>query len=226
MLIVAPTSARLVERFGTKLVVATGLGLAGTSLALMTGLPAENISYPADILWRIILMAVGMALVMAPATESIMGSLPRAKAGVGSAVNDTTRQVGGALGVAVIGSVMTSVYASQLGDAITASGVDAPASAVEKAKDGLGHALALAQNVPGEAGANLVAAAKDAFVSGLHHGVFIASIAAFVGMVVVIIWLPARAVDTEVFAAQDVEAARAEAEAAREDALRAPAPTA
>ena len=58
-------------------------------------------------MWRMVIMAAGMGLVMAPATESIMGSLPRAKAGVGSAVNDTTRQVGGALGVAVIGSVMT-----------------------------------------------------------------------------------------------------------------------
>ena len=65
-------------------------------------------------------MAIGMGLVMAPATESIMGSLPRAKAGVGSAMNDTTRQVGGALGVAVVGSVMLSVYGGRVGDALTA----------------------------------------------------------------------------------------------------------
>ena len=61
------------------------------------------------------LMAVGMGLTMAPATESVMGSLPREKAGVGSAVNDTTRQVGGALGVAVIGSIVASVYAASVG---------------------------------------------------------------------------------------------------------------
>ena len=62
------------------------------------------------------LMAVGMGLVMAPATESVMGSLPLAKAGVGSAVNDTTRQVGGALGVAIIGSVLSSIYGNAIGD--------------------------------------------------------------------------------------------------------------
>ena len=62
------------------------------------------------------LMAAGMGLTMAPATESIMGALPRAKAGVGSAVNDTTRQVGGALGVAVVGSVLASAYSNQVAE--------------------------------------------------------------------------------------------------------------
>ena len=61
-------------------------------------------------------MAVGMGLTMAPATESVMGALPRDKAGVGSAVNDTTRQMGGALGVAIIGSVVSSIYASRVAD--------------------------------------------------------------------------------------------------------------
>ena len=62
------------------------------------------------------LLGLGMALTMAPATESIMGSLPLAKAGVGSAVNDTTRQVGGALGVAIIGSVLSSTYGSKISE--------------------------------------------------------------------------------------------------------------
>src|SRR5262245_33132038 len=68
MLVVAPMSARFAERFGTKRVVAVGLGCAGTSLALMAGLPAHDVSYAGDVLWRIILMATGMGLVMAPAT--------------------------------------------------------------------------------------------------------------------------------------------------------------
>jgi EmrB/QacA subfamily drug resistance transporter len=216
MLVVAPTSARLVERFGTKRVVATGLGLAGTSLALMSTLPAHDISYPADIVWRILLMATGMALVMAPATESIMGSLPRAKAGVGSAVNDTTRQVGGALGVAVIGSVMTSVYASRVGDVIERAGVDAPASAIEQAKDGLGFALRFAQQAPAAVRGDLISGAQEAFVAGLHVGVVVASIAAFLGMLVVLRWLPAHAADTDVFVQQDIEEARLEAQAAAE----------
>ena len=95
MLVVAPLSARLAERFGTKLVVGTGLSFATVALLLFATLPATNISYVTDVLPRMVLIAIGMGLVMAPATESIMGSLPRAKAGVGSAMNDTTRQVGG-----------------------------------------------------------------------------------------------------------------------------------
>jgi EmrB/QacA subfamily drug resistance transporter len=216
MLVVAPMSARFVERFGTKRVVAVGLGCAGTSLALMTTLPTHDVSYPADVVWRIILMAVGMALVMAPATESIMGSLPRAKAGVGSAVNDTTRQVGGALGVAVIGSVMTSVYASRVGDAIARSGINAPADAVDKAKDGLGFALGFAQQAPADVRGQLVTDFKEAFVGGLHVGVVVAALAAFLGMLIVLIWLPAHAADTDVFVQQDIEEAEAEARAEAE----------
>ena len=110
MLVVAPLSARLVgARRHEDRRRARGSRSQGSRSTLIAGLPAQNISYVGDVMWRMVLMAIGMGLVMAPATESIMGSLPRAKAGVGSAVNDTTRQVGGALGVAVVGSVMTSV---------------------------------------------------------------------------------------------------------------------
>ena len=79
---VSPLSARIVERLGTKVTVASGLALAGIGLVLMTGLQTTS-SY-GDLVWRLMLMAFGQALVMAPATESIMGSLPLAKAGVGS----------------------------------------------------------------------------------------------------------------------------------------------
>ena len=109
---------------------------------LFAGLPAQNISYWGDVAWRMIVMAIGMGLTMAPATESIMGSLPRAKAGIGSAMNDTTRQVGGAFGVAIIGSVMSSLYGSRVADAFSGAGLTGPP--VEVAKEGLGQALAVA----------------------------------------------------------------------------------
>ena len=114
MMIVAPTSARVVERVGTKVTVATGLSLVTLALLLMTALQVDT-SY-SDLAWRMVIMAAGLGLVMAPATESVMGSLPLAKAGVGSAVNDTTRQVGGALGVAIVGSVVSSVYGTKIAD--------------------------------------------------------------------------------------------------------------
>jgi hypothetical protein len=134
-----------------------------------------------------VLWGFGQALVMAPATESIMGSLPLAKAGVGSAVNDTTRQVGGALGVAIVGSVMSSTYGSKIGDFF--AGTPAAGSAGEQvAKDSLGGALQVARQVPG-----LDVLAKSAFVDGMHVGVLVAAGVAFVGAVVAALWLPAHA---------------------------------
>ena len=171
MLVVAPLSARLTERVGTKLVVGTGLSFATLSLLLMSTLPAENISYVTDVLPRLFLLAIGMGLVMAPATESIMGSLPRAKAGVGSAMNDTTRQVGGALGVAVVGSVMLSVYGGRVGNALTAAHVPVSADLVAQARQNLSTALAIAtdKHVPIPVQHRLVTEINQAFVSGMHR---------------------------------------------------------
>ena len=143
MMIVAPTSARVVERFGSKVTVATGLALAAVALFLMLGLQVDT-SYP-DLAWRLVILAAGMGLVMAPATDSVMGSLPLAKAGVGSAVNDTTRQVGGALGVAIVGSVVSSVYGTKIADFF--AGKPAPKAAVDAAKNSLGGAYAVANDL-------------------------------------------------------------------------------
>ena len=114
MMVVAPLSARVVERVGTKRVVTAGLLIISIALLALSFLQADT-PYPLAISVFCV-MAVGMGMTMAPATESVMGSLPREKAGVGSAVNDTTRQIGGALGVAVIGSVVSSVYAGNVTD--------------------------------------------------------------------------------------------------------------
>ena len=90
-------------------------------------------------------LGFGMAHVMPAATESIMGSLPREKAGVGSAMHDTTRQVGGAVGVGLLGSILSSRYASHVTSGLR--GI-APASLVDRAKDSIGSALGVAQNDP------------------------------------------------------------------------------
>jgi hypothetical protein len=143
-------------------------------------------AYWPDIVWRLALMASGMALTMAPATESIMGSLPLGKAGVGSAVNDTTRQVGGALGVAVIGSVLASVYGSRLGDFL--HGKPVPSGVSSSMKQSLGIALSAGRDIPG-----LAHTAKSAFVEGLHAGVLVAAGVTLLGAIVAVLWLPARA---------------------------------
>ena len=192
MLVLAPNSPRLTERFGTKAVVGTGLSVVALSYVLMAWYPTEDVSYWGDVVWRLVLMAVGMGCVMAPATESIMGSLPRAKAGVGSAMNDTTRQVGGALGVAIVGSVMSSVFSHRVDDAFSAAG--APAAAIDAAKDGVGQAVAAARAAPVSASqvAELVHEAKDAFVTGLHRGILVSAGAAALGALIAFRYLPAR----------------------------------
>ena len=199
MLVVAPASARLAERFGTKRVVGTGLMFASASLLFMSTLPFSHIGYVRDVLPRLLLLAVGMGLTMAPATESIMGSLPRAKAGVGSAMNDTTRQVGGALGVAVVGSVMTSAYGSRVAAAITGAHIPVSAKLLGQSKQDLSTALAIAKgtHVPVAVQTKLVAQINGAFVSGLHRGVLFAAAATLLGVFIVFRYLPARGTDVD-----------------------------
>jgi EmrB/QacA subfamily drug resistance transporter len=188
MMLISPLSARLVERFGTKFVVAAGMAMTTAGLVALSFVGAQS-SY-AGIAWRMVLMASGLALTMAPATDSIMGSLPLAKAGVGSAVNDTTRQVGGALGVAVLGSVFTSIYGSQLADSLNGQGL--PAAVVEQAKDSIGAATQAAATLGGAAGARLAAAANSAFMDGFHAALRVGALVTLIGLVVTLLWLPAR----------------------------------
>jgi len=211
LMVTAPLSARLVERIGTKRVVATGLTVVTGSLLLFLGLNASS-SYGL-IAVVLVVLAIGMGLVMAPATESVMGSLPLAKAGVGSAVNDTTRQVGGALGVAVIGSVLSSVYGSRVVSLFASHHTGA--KNVAAAKSGLGEALAYAAKVGGTTGHELIAGADSAFVSAMHGGAIVAAIASGLGVVVAAKFLPARA------RAKDVELQEHEYEEEMEAALRA-----
>jgi EmrB/QacA subfamily drug resistance transporter len=190
MMIVAPLSARIVERIGSKITIALGLSLAALSLVLFTGIGVDT-SY-ADIAWRFVVLALGMALVMAPATDSVMGSLPLAKAGVGSAVNDTTRQVGGALGVAIIGSVVSSVYGSKIVDFFRGTG--APKAAIEGAKNSLGGAFGVASDPRAKGIASaLRATANSAFVDAFHWGAIVGACVLAVGALVVVLFLPARA---------------------------------
>jgi EmrB/QacA subfamily drug resistance transporter len=198
MMIVAPLSARIVERIGSKITVATGLSFAAIGLVLFTGLTVDTAYI--DIAWRLVILAMGMALVMAPATDSVMGSLPLAKAGVGSAVNDTTRQVGGALGVAIIGSVVTSVYGSKVADFFV--GKPAPKAAVDAAKNSLGGAIAVSQNlakqpIPGakQISQSLVATANSAFVDAFHWCAIVGASVLALGAVIVVLFLPARATE-------------------------------
>jgi EmrB/QacA subfamily drug resistance transporter len=190
MMLTAPLSARLVERLGTKQVVTTGLLLVAGALAALSFITVHS-SYPRVIL-NMVVMAVGMGLTTAPATESVMGSLPRNKAGVGSAVNDTTRQVGGALGVAIIGSLVASVYASRVDEAASVAGLSGPA--LERARGSLGGALQLSPSL-GDKAQVFGDAVREGFVHGLSAGLRLGALVVLGAAVVVYRFLPARAHD-------------------------------
>jgi EmrB/QacA subfamily drug resistance transporter len=170
---VAPQSPRLVARFGAPRVVSTGMALVAFGLLLLGLFTRVDSSY-----WRILpmflVMPLGMALTMSPLTASIMSAVPLGRAGVGSAMNDTTRELGGALGVAVLGSVLASRFASRMGDAV--SGLSAEAAGL--ARSGLAGGLSVAREAGGEAGLKLADAAKASFVSGLHVAALVAAGAA------------------------------------------------
>ncbi|MEO7371053.1 MAG: DHA2 family efflux MFS transporter permease subunit, partial [Ilumatobacteraceae bacterium] len=117
----APVSAKLAERFGTKAIVSAGLISMAVGFAWTTRDTATS-SY-LSVVGQMFFMGGGLGLVNAPATEAIMGALPPAKAGVGSAVNDTARELGGTLGVAIIGSLFASVYSTRLGELLTGTAV-------------------------------------------------------------------------------------------------------
>ncbi|WP_421118933.1 MFS transporter [Aquihabitans daechungensis] len=197
LMVVAPQSTRLVRRVGTKLVVAGGLATVAIGLAVAATATPE-LGYFGRILPSQILLGLGIALAMAPATESIMGSLPRDKAGVGSAMNDTTRQVGGALGVAVIGSV----FASQYAPAITArlAGIPLPTDAMDAATDSIGGAFSVAAQAGGNPttidtpiGTQIADAARDAFAASMGRGLLVSAGIALVGALVALVFLPAHA---------------------------------
>ncbi|MGE0879823.1 MAG: MFS transporter [Acidimicrobiia bacterium] len=188
MFVVSNMAPRLVERFGTKYVAVTGITLNSVSFLGMSFLHVDS-SYLRVILnW--ILTGVGMGLTLAPCTESIMGSLPRDKAGVGSAVNDTTRQVGGALGVAVIGSVALSTYARHVADGARQFALT-PAQ-LSETRDGLGNAINVSADLTANT-ATFVDMARHAFMHGLAAGYRIGAATLAVGAVVVWRYLPARA---------------------------------
>ena len=136
----------------------------------------------------------GLGLIQAPATEAIMGSLPPAKAGVGSAVNDTARELGSTLGVAIVGSVFSSIYASKIGSALAGSPV--PQQAIDIAKESVGGAEVVAHQAGQQAGPQAESlvhtAINNSFVDGWHAGSWVCFGVVLVGALVAWKWLPAR----------------------------------
>jgi len=188
IMVTAPQAPKLVERIGTKLVVVTGLAIVAVGLTSYSIEPIVS-SFLGGALTRL-MFGVGMGLVIAPATESIMGSLPKAKAGVGSAVNDTTRQTGGALGVAVIGSVFAAVYHHQIQ---VPDGL--PAGAGAMVHDSIGAALEAITRfqLPLDVAGEVHDAASTAFFHGMQVAAWVGAVVVVGAAIVAYKFLPARA---------------------------------
>ena len=182
----------LAVRAGTKLIVTIGLVAMAGFYAWVAATTSATLSY-GIIAAQMVLYGLGMGLTSAPATESIMGAVSLSKAGVGSAVNDSTRLIGGTLGVAVIGSVYASVYGSRL-TATLPAGVSGPVAAIAHQSVGAayvaaGKITALGSPVLGQA---LQHAATDAFLRGLVIGCLVAGAVAAAGAVLAVLFLPAQ----------------------------------
>ena len=186
--------AMLAPRIGTKVVVTTGLVFFGLAFLWISTNAAEA-SYAALIVPQMVLMGLGMGLISTPATESILLVLPPARAGVGSAVNDATRELGGTLGVAVVGSLFSSVYAAHLADGLFGR---LPAAALSQAQDSVGSALAMAGGDP-----RLALALQEAFMDAFSAACVVVGVICLLGAAAASIWLPGREVQVQATAWTD-----------------------
>jgi len=184
MLVVAPLTPRLVARFGAHRLVAAGMVCVAGGLLMFTALtPSTPYVY---VFFCLVPFISGMALTMSPMTASIMSAVPPRRAGAGSAMNDATRELGAALGVAVMGSIAASEYGGRLAHLI--AGV--PPASRHQARSSLAGALQVAHNLPRATGTALTHGAKVAFVDGIHLACIIGAALALAAAGVVLRYLP------------------------------------
>jgi Na+/melibiose symporter-like transporter len=186
-LIFAPRARLVVDRFGAKAVCAVGMVLVAVGMAAFLLFGRTTPIWALEVVFFV--MGTAMAHIMPPATVSIMQSLPREKAGSGSAVNNTFRQVGGAMGVAVLGSMLSARYREGVEDRLAA--LPLPEGVRHAAGESIEGTLAVAARL-GPAGRELVGPAKDAFIDAMHVTVLGSAAVALLGALVVAVWLPGR----------------------------------
>jgi EmrB/QacA subfamily drug resistance transporter len=175
----SPVSPLLAKRFGTRVVIPAGMVLMGIGL-LDFATAGVHTSYP-PLAIAVAIMGAGMGLVMAPASNTIMTTVPAHQAGAGSAINDTIREVGGALGVAIVGSLSAAVYRSHLTSLL--AGAHVPAAVTHVATGSVAAANAVGAQVGGAGGHQLVAAAHSAFVTSMADGMRVAAAVAIVAAI-------------------------------------------
>jgi EmrB/QacA subfamily drug resistance transporter len=186
MMPMSNVAPRLAARFGTRLTLMGGLGVFAGGLTMLAMMPSADGGY-----WSmapgLAVVGLGMGLAMTPSTTAITESLPAERQGVASALNDTVREIGGAVGVALLGSVLNASYA----DAVAATTATLPGHTAEAVEHGIGPALAAAQQM-GPAGDSVAIAARDAFVSAWSSAMWVGVAIAGIGLAWVTLRGPAR----------------------------------
>jgi len=180
----------LTPRAGMKVTVVVGMTLGTAGILLLTRV-GDGSGY-GDFLTPLLLLGLAIGLSVSPCTDAIMGAFPERQLGVGGAVNDTSLELGGSLGIAILGSILSSTYTSGIA---AAAGGRLPASAAEAAGESIGGALTVARRIAATAGpqqaAPLVRAADHAFAHAVAHTSLVGGVILGVGTVVVALLLPA-----------------------------------
>jgi EmrB/QacA subfamily drug resistance transporter len=188
VVVMAPIAGRLASRFSYRVPVVAGLLLASAALLLLTRI---QVATPyANLWWKLAMLGAGLGLTISPVTAAAVAAMPRHQAGVASAVTNTSRQVGGALGVAVLGAVAAARFTAALPGRLAPLGLPAPLR--ERIEAAAGQAVGTAPQGP--AGVPAVRhAVGSAFVGGIHAAYLLAGVALASGALIALAWLrPAR----------------------------------
>ncbi|WP_406317217.1 MFS transporter [Streptosporangium sp. NBC_01639] len=186
-LIFAPLSQQITKRFGGKLASTVSMVIVAAALGSYALMDQNTSVLVIEIVFFV--QGAAMANIMPPATTAIMESLPREKAGVGSAMSNTVRQLAGALGVALLGSLLSATYRDEIAPALTGLTDQLRHVAGESLTGTLGVAGSL-----GERGAALIAPAKQAFIEGMHVTALVSAVIALLGALVALRWMPGKQV--------------------------------
>ncbi|MDR7299942.1 MFS transporter [Haloactinomyces albus] len=185
MMVVAPQVARIVGRFGPRMTIAGGLVVAALGMAGLSTLTVESGYW--HLLIPLAVTATGMSLAMAPATDQLMAHVPKERAGMGSATNDVTREVGAALGVAVLGSILGGSYAAQVSGALTGL----PEQAQQMAESSLPGGMMVAESL-GERGQALAQEVATSWMSASQTAYLAGAGLILIAAAIAWIWLPRR----------------------------------
>jgi EmrB/QacA subfamily drug resistance transporter len=188
-------AVRISRRFSAKQAISFGIGLAAIGMLLMALTFHVDTPYILTAIGQVFL-SLGMGVAVSPATNVIMSSVPQEKAGVGSAVNDTTRELGGALGIAILGAIMFATYRQGV-QHIAAAFPELSATVLQQISSSIQGAHAVAAAMPNEMGRVIVDTANAAFVSGITQAMFIGAVISGVGALIVFFALPATLATNE-----------------------------